>query len=88
MVPDEYPESVGERAHRNPRPVEMHNDEIRESQGNRSGELASPRSHDWRFMTHLALFMVMLTASVTITCLWVLNEQDYYNGDWGRTHLN
>lgn len=87
MVPaGEFPESVGVSVHRKPQPVEIHNDKMRESQGNRSSELASPRSHDRWVMTHLAFFMVMLTASVTITCLWVLNEQDYYLGDAGRTH--
>ncbi len=87
MVPaGECPDSVGVSAHRKPQPVEMHNDKIRESRGNRSGELASPRSHDCRFTTHLALFMLMLIATVTITCLWVLSEQDYYQGDGGRTH--
>ena len=87
MLPaGECPESVDVSAYRKPHSVEMHSDDMRESQGNRPGEFASSRSRNRLFMTHLALFMLMLTASVTITCLWVLNEQDYYRGDWGRTH--
>lgn len=73
-------------AHRNPQPIEMQKDKMKESQGNRLNDCPSSRSHAGRFMTHMGFFILMLIASVTVTCLWVLSEQDYYHGDWGRTH--